>query len=99
LPKLAPIKLGHDGTDRNGIVAARFTVNCAGLPATDAPTGEQIFVTVQLGNESRQESLTPPVVGTTPWLTATARRACSDPAVAPTPPKPLSPLPSASTRA
>jgi hypothetical protein len=99
LPAMAPIRLGHDGPASNGFVAARFAVNCVALPAGTGPTGERIFVTVQLGNESRQEELTPPVVGTTPWLTATARRACSDPAVAPSPPKPLEPLPSASTRA
>ena len=72
--------LGTDPSNRNGIIAARFTVDCAGLLASGAATTEQIFVTVQVGTEQRVEELTPPVVGDTPWLTATAKRVCLDPA-------------------
>lgn len=99
LPASAPVRLGTNGTDRNAIVAARFTVNCAGIAASSGPTGEQIFVTVQLGDEHRVEELTPPVVGNIPWLTATARRACTDPVVTSSPGRPLPPLPTPSARA
>lgn len=94
LPPLAPVTLGVNGIDRNAIVAARFTVICEQLPATSAPTGEQIFVTVRVGDDQREEELTSPVVGTTPWLTATARTACrttttrTDPAPSQLPPLP-----------
>ena len=79
LPQSSGIALGTEGPARNGIIAARFEVDCEHLPAVGAPTGEQIFVTVQLGAEQRVDELTPPVVNGTPWLTATARRTCLNP--------------------
>jgi hypothetical protein len=79
LPASTSVNLGTAVADRNAIIAARFTVNCAELPKADAFSGEQIFVTIQLGQEKRTEELTPPVVGDMPWLTATARRVCLDP--------------------
>ncbi len=88
LPPSAPITLGTEALARNGIVAARFQVDCDLLP-TPGPTGEQIFVTVRLGDDEREEQLTPPVDGTTPWLTATARGACARPTMTGTPPPPL----------
>lgn len=94
LPPAAPVTLGTNGIDRNAIVAARFLVDCANLPESLAPTGEQIFVTVRLGTEQREEELTSPVVGTTPWLTATARSACVQPSASGPLPTPLPPLPS-----
>ena len=93
LPAATPVQLGTQPTDRNGIIAARFTVDCAGLLAAGANTGEQIFVTVQVGQEQRVEELTPPVVGDTPWLTATAKRVCLDPISTATAAPPLPPLP------
>jgi hypothetical protein len=92
LPAATPVELGTEPTNRNGIIAARFTVDCAGLLATDAATGEQIFVTIQVGGEQREEELTPPVVGDTPWLTATAKRVCLDPIPTGTAEPPLPPL-------
>ena len=97
LPPSSGIALGADGPTRNGILAARFTVDCAHLPAAGSPTGEQIFVTVQLGTEQREEELTPPVVNGVPWLTATARRACVNPTSTASPAPPLPPLPSSSS--
>jgi hypothetical protein len=79
LPASTSVNLGTAVADRNAIIAARFTVDCAQLPKADAFSGEQIFVTIQLGQERRTEELTPPVVGDTAWLTATARRVCLDP--------------------
>jgi hypothetical protein len=76
LPQSTPVTLGTNGQQRNGIVAARFRIDCGALPPTAAPTGEQIFVTVRLGNDQREEELTPPVYDGVPWLTATARGAC-----------------------
>jgi hypothetical protein len=93
LPPATPVDLGTEPTNRNGIIAARFTVDCAGLLAAGASTGEQIFVTVQVGKEQREEELTPPVVGDTPWLTATAKRVCLDPISTATAAPPLPPLP------
>jgi hypothetical protein len=93
LPPAAPVDLGTNGVDRNAIVAARFSVDCTRLPASDGPTGEQIFVTVRVGTEQREEELTSPVVGDVPWLTATARSACVQPTVSGTFPSPLPPLP------
>jgi hypothetical protein len=94
LPPSAPVTLGVTGVDRNAIVAARFQVDCDALPPTTGATGEQIFVTVRLGTDQREEELTPPVVGETPWLTATARSACVQPSATGTVPTPLPPLPS-----
>jgi hypothetical protein len=94
LPPAAPVTLGTNGIDRNAIVAARFRVDCANLPSSNSPTGEQIFVTVRVGDEQREEELTSPVVGTTPWLTATARSACVQPSASGEIPTPLPPLPS-----
>jgi hypothetical protein len=87
------ITLGTDGPARNGVIAARFEVDCAQLPAEGTPTGEQIFVTVQLGAEQRVDELTPPVVNGTPWLTATARRTCVSPVTTASPAPPLPPMP------
>jgi hypothetical protein len=94
LPSSAAVKLGTNGIDRNGILAARFRIDCDSLPPAGGPTGEQIFVTVKLGAEERQEQLTPPVLDGTPWLTATARRACTEPVATSSPAPPLPPLPS-----
>ncbi len=94
LPPAAPVELGTNGIDRNAIVAARFRVDCENLPPSNSPTGEQIFVTVRVGDEQREEELTSPVVGTTPWLTASARSACVQPSASGSIPTPLPPLPS-----
>jgi hypothetical protein len=94
LPPAAPVQLGTSDNDRNAVIAARFTVDCNGLLAADASLNEQIFVTIKVGNEQREEELTPPVVGDEPWLTGTAQRVCLDPL--PTgdhPDTPLPPLP------
>lgn len=93
LPESTAIQLGTEATDRNAVIAARFTVDCAGLLASGAPTGEQIFVTVRQGDAQRDEELTPPVVGDVPWLAATARRVCFDPVPTGSPEPPLPPLP------
>ncbi len=92
LPPSAPVTLGTIAGDRNAIVAARFRVDCDRLPPTTGATGEQIFVTVQLGTGEREEELTPPVVGGIPWLTATARNACAQPTVTGSAEPPLPPL-------
>lgn len=94
LPPSSPVTLGTSGVDRNAIVAARFRVECDNVPATPSVSGEQVFVTVRLGDDQREEQLTPPVVDGVPWLAATARSACAQP----TPsggevPTPLPPLP------
>jgi hypothetical protein len=89
LPPSAPITLGTSGVDRNGIVAARFEVDCDALPEPSAPTGERIFVTVRLGDDEREEELTPPVYDGTSWLTATARGACVRPSTTGEIPTPL----------
>lgn len=91
LPPSAAIPLGTNGPDRNGVIAARFRVRCESLPKVGGPTGEQIFVTVQLGAEQRVDQVTPPVVNGTPWLTATARRACQNPITTASPSPPLPP--------
>ncbi len=93
LPPAAPVVLGTTATDRNAIIAARFTVDCAGLLAAGGDTSEQIFVTVKVGDEQRVEELTPPAVGDLPWLTATGQRACLDPVTTASPEPPLPPLP------
>jgi hypothetical protein len=93
LPASHSVTLGTQAIQRNGILAARFRVDCTRLTATAGPTGEQIFVTVKLGEEQREEQLTPPVVAGVPWLTATARRACLPPGSASPPASPLAPLP------
>jgi hypothetical protein len=84
LPPSAPVTLGTEGLARNGIVAARFRVDCAGLPMTTSVTGEQIFVTVRVGDDQREEELTPPVINGVPWLAATAANACDGSATSPT---------------
>jgi hypothetical protein len=89
LPALTPVTLGTAGVDRNGFVAARFQVDCAGLPPTTGVTGERVFVTVRLGDDQREEELTPPVLGGTPWLTATGRNACQQPGTPTAIPTPL----------
>ena len=89
LPPVSPLRLGTDGLDRNAIVAARFSVNCPTVLASAAATDEQIFVTIQVGPEKREDEVTPPVVGDLPWLTATAQRACNPlPDETPEPPLP-----------
>jgi hypothetical protein len=93
LPKNGSVTLGTEAASRNAIIAARFAVDCAGVLASDAPVGEQIFVTVRVGKEQRVEELTPPVVGDVPWLAATARRACLEPVSAGTGEPPLPALP------
>jgi hypothetical protein len=94
LPPSKPVALGTNGADRNAVIAARFSVNCAALPTADLPTGEEIFVTIRLGDAEREEELTPPVVDDVPWLTATALRVCRDPVTTASPEPPLPPLPS-----
>jgi hypothetical protein len=93
LPAAAPVSLGIEPADRNAIVAARFTVDCTALLASDAPRNEQIFVTVRVGGVERTEQLAPPVVDNERWLTATARRVCLDPLPTVSAPPPLPPLP------
>jgi len=109
LPAPTRIELGVDAANRNAIVAARFTVNCSGLldaaPASGRPTaattlaptgqpsGEQIFVTIEVAGQQRVEELTPPVVGDSPWLSATAHRVCLDPLPTTSAQPPLNPLP------
>ena len=93
LPASGPVRLGTDVSDRSAIILARFTVNCSQLPASGVPGGEQIFVTVQVDQQQREEELTPPAVGTVPWLTATARRLCTDPLPATSGQPQLPPLP------
>jgi hypothetical protein len=89
LPAVSPLRLGTNATERNAIVAARFTVNCPAVLGSTAPADEQIFVTIQVGQERREEEVTPPVVGDLPWLTATAQRACNPtPDETPEPPLP-----------
>jgi len=48
---------------------------------------------VKIGNEQREEELTPPVVDEETWLTATAKRACLDPVPTSSGEPPLPPLP------
>jgi len=97
LPALTPVQLGTEPIDRNAILAARFKVDCARLAAADDAFHEQIFVTIQIGDEQRVEELTPPVVGDLPWLMATAQGACTDPLPTGTPEPPLPTLPSTTT--
>ena len=91
LPASAPVRLGVDTANRNAILVARFTVNCSNLPASGSPGGERIFVTVQIDRQDREDELTPPAVGAVPWLTATARRVCTDPVPTASPKAPLPP--------
>jgi len=91
LPPPTAVTLGPN--DR-AVVAARYTVDCAVLLASADPLDERIFVTIQVGSEQREDELTAPVVGPdanpVPWLTATARRACS-PGETPGSPEPTLP--------
>jgi hypothetical protein len=92
------------GPGEDAVVAARYKVDCQQLLASAQPTDEQIFVTIQVGTEQREEEITVPVVGDIPWLTATGTRTCIDPvptgsAEPPDPPDPgdgASPNPSQS---
>ncbi|GAA1797114.1 hypothetical protein GCM10009682_18460 [Luedemannella flava] len=77
------------------IIVGRFTVTCGTVIASAEPTDEQIFATVQVDGESREEELDVPVVGDMPWLTATAQRSCLDPVPTGDPGGPLKPLPKA----
>jgi hypothetical protein len=78
------------------IIVGRFTVTCGTVIASAEPTDEQIFATVGVDGEAREEELDVPVVGDMPWLTATAQRSCLDPVPTGDPGGPLKPLPSAS---
>jgi hypothetical protein len=64
---------------QDAVIAARYKVDCQLLLASAEPTDEQIFVTIQVGTEEREEEIVVPVVGDVPWLTATATRTCIDP--------------------
>jgi len=96
LPTTTRVDLGTDANTRNAVIAARFKVDCNAFLATGAPNGEQIFVTIQVGQEQRTEELTPPVVGDTPWLTSTARTVCTSALPTNSPGQPLPPLPDTS---
>jgi hypothetical protein len=63
----------------DAVLAARYKVNCQTLLASAQPTDEQIFVTIRVGTEQREEEIVVPVVGDVPWLTATGTRTCIDP--------------------
>jgi hypothetical protein len=89
LPAISPIRLGTADQERNAVVAARFAVDCAIVRRSTVPVDEQIFVTIAIGSQQREEEVTPPVVGELPWLTATARRACLDPVPTSSPEPPL----------
>lgn len=65
--------------DQDAVLAARYKVDCQKLLASAQSTDEQIFVTIQVGTEQREEEITVPVVGDIPWLTATGTRTCVDP--------------------
>jgi hypothetical protein len=93
LPTGRAVDLGTDATNRNAVIVARFKVDCAAFLATAGPFGEQIFVTIQVGQERRDEELTPPVVGDAPWLRATARTVCTKALPTGNPGQPLPPLP------
>jgi hypothetical protein len=69
------------------------TPSAGTVGASDQPSGEQIFVTIEVSGQQRVEELTPPVVGDAPWLTATAHRVCLDPLPTTSAQPPLSPLP------
>lgn len=77
----------------DAVIAARFTVDCAVVAASPAPTEEQIFVTVKIDGSQREDEILVPVVGDIPWLTATATRTCLDPISTATPEPPDQPLP------
>jgi hypothetical protein len=95
LPPIQSLELGTAEADRNGILAARLAVDCAALN-TAVDSGEEIFVTVQVGDDRRVEELTSPVVGDLPWLAATAQRSCADPVPTGSAEPPLPPLPGSS---
>jgi hypothetical protein len=94
LPKMQPIQLGTSASTTDAIVAARYTVNCKQLLANQGSVDEAIFVTIEVDGEQREEEITPPVVGTVQWLTASAQRVCLDPVptggstIQPLPPQP-----------
>jgi hypothetical protein len=67
------------GSGQDAVLAARYTVNCQALLSAAEPTDEEIFVTIRVGLEQREEEISVPVVGDVPWLTATATRTCIDP--------------------
>jgi hypothetical protein len=93
LPSQAPVPLGTAPANRNAVLAAQFRVDCAALPPAGSPTGEEIFVTIEVGSQRRVDELTPPVVDDTPWLTATAQRLCLSPLPSGSGEPPLPPLP------
>jgi hypothetical protein len=80
------------GPGQDAVVAARYQVDCQALLASAEPTDEQIFVTIRVGTEEREEEIVVPVVGDVPWLTATATRVCIDPLPTGTPEPPEPPL-------
>ncbi|GAA1754614.1 hypothetical protein [Luedemannella helvata] len=84
------------GPGESAVIVGRFTVTCGTAIASADPTEEQIFATVQVDGESREEELDVPVVDDMPWLTATAQRSCLDPVSTADPGGPLKPLPKAS---
>ena len=83
------------GPGQNAVIVARYTVTCGTVIASAQPEDEQIFATVRIDGESREEELDVPVVGDLPWLTATAQRTCVDPVPTADPGEPLKPLPTA----
>lgn len=89
LPPISPVRLGTADQERNAVLAARFAVDCPTVRSSTAPVDEQIFVTIAIGSEQREDEVTPPVVGDLPWLIATARRACLDPVPTGSPEQPL----------
>jgi hypothetical protein len=89
LPAISPVRLGTADQERNAVVAARFAVDCPTVRGSTAPVDEQIFVTIAIGSQQREDEVTPPVVGDLPWLIATAHRACLDPVPSSSPEPPL----------
>lgn len=81
------------GAGEKAVIVGRFTVTCDTVIASAEPTDEQIFATVEVDGESREEELDVPVVGDLPWLTATGQRSCVDPVATEPPGQPLEPLP------
>ncbi len=81
------------GPGESAVIVGRFSVTCGTAIASAEPTDEQIFATVRVDGESREEELDVPVVGDMPWLTATAQRSCLDPVSTAEPGDPLKPLP------
>lgn len=77
--------------NQSAVLAARYTIDCKALPKANEPPDEQIYVTVRIEEEQREDELVPPAWGELPWLTATAERACKDPLTTATPEPPAGP--------